>query len=440
MKSNRQNSMLLWLCIFLCIPSVMRGQEVEIRTRIMDNSTHLPIAWTNLYVEGKLKCISNIDGDILTKAHATDTLLFAVAGYSEQRWMAAQAPAVITMEPLDRELREVVVLSDFAVLMNTFKKMKKEYSQYRKKASPYFNRITVQSGEQTEIVEDFLHAKSAISLRDLGLYSGHYWGKSREGDSITSYLKKIDLHKMLSTGPMMPQQSSGNSFTLPFPMNCSLSHLKKHYEISSDLLDMKGNLIYCIHLKKKGVKQSMLLTGDMYIDARSFHLLRFDGNVDVLLYIKRQEENITILERMPGDLKIHVSFREKNGFTEVSDMYDEIAASDVSIQSVLFNVEDYQFPFKKSVPVRDNLLDAIDKLRASPQLFETPNVIKRTEKEDSIIQHSMKNGGGSMPSVSLPVQASTHSLVRVLSRRRGSSIVKKTLAHRQEAGYSPTRT
>lgn len=151
---------------------------------------------------------------------------------------------------------------------------------------------------------------------------------------------------------------------------------------------MKGNLIYCIHLRKKGVKQSMLLTGDMYIDARSFHLLRFDGNVDVLLYVKRQEENITILERMPGDLKIHVSFREKNGFTEVSDMYYEIAANDVSIQSVLFNVEDYHFPFKRPVPVRDNLLEAIHQMQASPQLFETPNVIKRTEKEDAIIRGS----------------------------------------------------
>lgn len=388
MKPDRQNSMIIWLFIFLCIPSIIQGQEVEIRTRIMDKSTNLPIPWTNLYVEGKLKCISNIDGDILTKGYATDTLLFAVAGYSDKQLIASQLPTVITMEPLNRELREVVVLSDFAVLMNAFKKMKQEYRQYKNEACPYFNRITVQSGEQTEIVEDFLHAKSAISLRDLGLYSGQYWGRSAQGDSINSYLKKVDLHKMLSTGPMMPQQQSGISFTLPFPMNCSLSHLKKHYEINSDLLDMGGKLIYCIHLNKKNKKQTDLLTGDMYIDAASFSLLRFDGKADLQLIVKREGKGIVIQERISGELKIHVSFREKKDFMEVSDLYYEIVTDELNIRSVLFNVEDYQFPFKPHVSVGKNLLDAINKLHTSSPLFETPNVIKRTEKEDSIIRHS----------------------------------------------------
>ena len=201
---------------------------MEIRTRIMDNSTYMPIAWTNLYVEGNLKCISNIDGDILTKADEGESHLLHSS--EEERCQAVDA------------------------------------------------------------------------ADGLGSHSAYRYA----------------------------------------------------------------------HVHRRKVVPSVAIRRERGCAA----------------VCQEAGGDITILERMPGDLKIHVSFREKNGFTEVSDMYYEIAANDVSIQSVLFNVEDYHFPFKRPVPVRDNLLEAIHQMQASPQLFETPNVIKRTEKEDAIIRGS----------------------------------------------------
>ena len=383
---------LICFFIFLCISSVIKGQDIEIRTRIMDKSTNSPIPWVNVYANGKLKCISNIEGDILTEVHISDTLLFMVAGYAELRLFASRIPASIAMEPLPRNLHEVIVLSDIAVLMNTFRKMKKEYRLYKNETCPYFNRITMKSGEQMELVEDFLHAKSAISLRDLELYTGQYWGKTVQGDSISANLRKIDLHKILSVGPMMPNNRYNNNYKLPFPLNCSPSHLKRFYEISSDILDMEGKLVYCIHLKKKDENQMMLLTGDMFIDLESFHLLKFDGNMDLPMFVKRQQKDIVIHERISGSLKIHVNYRENKGFTEVSDMYYEFIASGLSIVSVLFNVEDYQYSFKTPIPIRENILDAINKSHTSTRNLKDPNVVKRTKEEEAVIRHStMKN-------------------------------------------------
>jgi hypothetical protein len=165
-------TVLIGMFVLLCFPLSLKGQTQEVRARMIDKAKGQPIPWVYLYVNGKLKCISNVDGDVLTETDASDTLLLKAVGYVEQKLPACQLPAVVEMEPLVQKLREVVVMSDIAVLMNAFKKLKLEYKEHEKETNAYFNRILLKSGDQPEVVESYLSARSAVNIRRLGLYAG----------------------------------------------------------------------------------------------------------------------------------------------------------------------------------------------------------------------------------------------------------------------------
>ena len=373
--------------ILLCMSLPMQGQMQEVRARIVDKVNGKPIPWVNVYVNDKLKCISNVDGEILLETSVPDTLLLSAVGYAEKRIAASQSKNMIAMEPLVRKLREVVVMSDVAILMNSFRKMKQEYREYKKETTPYFNRIVMKSADQTEIVEGYLDARSAINLRRLKLYTGQYWGRTEQGDSVQANLEYTDLHKMLGMGPMVRSNSSIRGFTLPFPRNCSPSHFERFYDTSSKIMEYGGKLVYCIRLNKKKKEQTEVLTGEMYIDAESFQLLRFDGSMDLQLFVKKEYENVVKHEQIPGTFKIHVNYRDRNGFTEVSDMYYEFFAGELNVTSVLLNIEDYQLPLKDSVPIRGNILAAINKAQSPAGLIKEQSIIKRTADEEAVIRH-----------------------------------------------------
>jgi hypothetical protein len=429
-------TVLIGMFVLLCFPLSLKGQTQEVRARMIDKAKGQPIPWVYLYVNGKLKCISNVDGDVLTETDASDTLLLKAVGYVEQKLPACQLPAVVEMEPLVQKLREVVVMSDIAVLMNAFKKLKLEYKEHEKETNAYFNRILLKSGDQTEVVESYLSARSAVNIRRLGLYAGQYWGKTEMGDSVQSSLEHTDLHRMLGFGPMMTSGSYMDGLTLPFPKRCSPSYLKRFYEISSKIMEYGGKLVYLIHLDKKEAGQTELLAGDMYIDSESFQLLRFDGSMDMQLLVKRGRGSIIKYEQVSGSFKIHINYRNIHGYTEVSDMYYEFVAGELNIKSVLLNVEDHQFPLKDPVPIRANILAAINKVQSPYELFEEQNLIKRTADEEAAIQRLSTGMGQSDESRFLPIK-------KYLQRAMGFSRVvpqEKVYLHFDNTGYFENET
>ena len=362
------------------------AQSNVFRARVVDAETGEAMPYVNVLSDAGRGVVTNLEGDFVITSDLEDSIRFSFVGYKSFKVRASQLTRIVQMQPLAVSVKGVTVMSDVSILLNTFKQLRKDYRQFKDESSPYFNRITVKSGDQTEIVEDFLHARSAIGLRHFGLFSGEYWGMTGQGDSIQSSLEHTDLHHILSIGPMMPGNSSMNGYLLPFPKNCSASYFKRFYEISSEVLDDGKKLIYCVHLRKKDPKQMELLTGDIYIDSETFRLLRFDGNIDLRLQVKRGNENITIYEQIPGTLKLHVNYKEDKGFTEVSDMSYQFLVDNLHVRSVLFNVEDYQFPLQDPVPIRGNILTAINKTKRSSTFVKEQNLIKRTEEEETFIQ------------------------------------------------------
>lgn len=361
------------------------GQTLKVRTKLIDEDTKIPIPGVNIYIDGDLKGISNVEGDVQIEVNVSDTIVFALAGYEALQVHQFPLPAVIEMEPLGKLLHEVDVLSDDAVLTNTFKTLKKDAQKHMKKCRLYFNRITMESGAQTEIVEDVMEAESAVNLRCRNLLCGQYWGLAEDGDSVPSALEKIDLHWLSSAGPMMIGHQSANHYTLPFPLKFSLSRFKRIYNMTCDILDGGKNLMYRIHFQRKRPEQQMVLEGDLYVDFTTFRPLKFDGRINMALNIKRQQGSITIYETESGTLNLHISYGERHGFTEVTDMHYEFSTEGINVKSILVNLDEGLFPQHERVAIHNNILDDIRKVKPIHQSLQINNIIKRTAKEDYII-------------------------------------------------------
>ena len=377
--------------LFLVLLALPLHAQQSFHARVVDAETGEALPFVNVYQASGKGCVTNLEGDFTISAGAEDSLRFSFVGYKTCRWKAGEMPGVVRMQPSALSIAGVTVLSDEAILTRAYKTLKGDLKAHVREKRLYLNRITIMSGGCEEMVEDFLTARSAVNVRSMSVLSGQYWTRTVTGEQVMSQLQYTNLHNLMTAGPLMRQVPLEDYLIQPFPPTFSSSFLNYYYALSSQTLQTDGGgLMYVVEMRPKVDTGKDILYGKLYIDARTFHLLRFDGAV------RGMKVNVSLVGSeadhvQPATIRIQVHYTHKRGFTEVEKASAQIHADGLDVSMVLADAEDVAAPSGKGVAVKENLLKAILAAGTDPDLQQNAQFMQWTEEERLIAENADSN-------------------------------------------------
>ena len=377
--------------LFLVLLALPLHAQQSFHARVVDAETGEALPFVNVYQASGKGCVTNLEGDFTISAGAEDSLRFSFVGYKTCRWKAGEMPGVVKMHSSALSIAGVTVLSDEAILTRAYKTLKNDLKAHVREKRLYLNRITIRSGGCEEMVEDFLTARSAVNVRSMSVLSGQYWTRTVTGEQVMSQLQYTNLHNLMTAGPLMRQVPLEDYLIQPFPPTFSSSFLNYYYALSSQTLQTDGGgLMYVVEMRPKVDTWKDLLYGKLYIDARTFHLLRFDGAVrGMKVNVSRLGSEADHVQ--PATIRIQVHYTHKRGFTEVEKASAQIHADGLDVSMVLADAEDVAAPSGKGVAVKENLLKAILAAGTDPDLQQNAQFMQWTEEERLIAENADSN-------------------------------------------------
>ena len=381
---------LYFVCMAFAV-APLYAQQV-FRAHVVDAETGESMPFVNvLQAEGR-GCVTNLEGDFTIVAKEEDSLRFSFVGYKTCRWKASEMPEVVKMRPASLSVAGVTVLSDDAILKRAHQALAQDSKKHSKETRLFLNRITIRSGECEEMVEDFLTAQSAVNIRNLRVVSGQYWTRMMTGEQEMSQLQYTNLHNLMTVGPMMRKTLLTESVIQPFPETFSSSFLNYYYASSCQTLQADGgSMMYVVELRPKVETWKSIMYGKLYIDAKTFRLLRFDGAVRGLkVNVSRYDESGEQVQ--PATIRIQVHYTHRRGFTEVEKASAQIHSDRLDASMVLADAEGIAAPSEKGVLVKENLLKAILAAGVNPDLQQDAQFMQRTEEERLIAENVAING------------------------------------------------
>ena len=429
--------LLLLVISFHCVFSSLHAQQ-SFHARVVDAETGEALPFVNVYQASGKGCVTNLEGDFTISAGAEDSLRFSFVGYKTCRWKAGEMPGVVRMQPSALSIAGVTVLSDEAILTRAYKTLKNDLKAHAREKMLYLNRITIRSGGCEEMVEDFLTARSAVNVRNMSVLSGQYWTRTVTGEQMMSQLQYTNLHNLMTAGPLMRQVPLEDYVIQPFPPTFSSSFLNYYYALSSQTLQTDGGgLMYVVEMRPKVDTWKDILYGKLYIDARTFHLLRFDGAVrGMRVNVSRLGEEADRVQ--PATIRIHVHYTHRRGFTEVAKASAQIHADGLDVSMVLADAEDVAAPSGKGVAVKENLLKAILAAGIDPDLQQNAQFMQWTEEERLIAENAASNDP--LPALR---SRSTSSVLSYIQKAMNFSKVlpqEKVYLHFDNMGYFENET
>lgn len=375
----------IWFFLLgIALSVVTMAQQQEYRGKIVDAETGEAMPYTNLYVSSGHGTLTNMNGEYIVMASPDENVRISFVGYSTLNVKASSLKRVMKMQPMVASLNEVQVLGTDALLMKVRDRLRKDFGKNIRRTSHYFCRMTIARGEQLEMVEAFMEAASSVNLRNISVTNGSYWMRSPYG-KIQSALEQTNLHVAYALGPMIKNEPVWDILVTPFPNNGGLTHIHHYYEVSQETLSGAGDrAVHCISLTPKSRRGSMapIIGGKLYVDAETFQLLMFDGEIYGLATRVAYGET---KEQTDMDLKIHINYRHKHGYTEVADISGTLLNEEIDGHFTLVNVEDYHLPFTYGEKIDGNLLDAIEHAGVNPEVENKYTFIQRTDQEQAIV-------------------------------------------------------
>lgn len=360
------------------------AQPITLQCHVEDAATGEALPYVSIYVSKSNSTISNHEGDFTIVAEAKEVVRVSYVGYETLQRMASEMPDTIRMQLQERTLHQLTVMPIESILMAAKDRLNKEYKKKRKQKDQYFCRLTTRMGEQEELTEAFLEAKSAINLRELTMLNGRR-GKMTRFGMIRPELSDVNLQHALELSPMMQDAYFWRDHIRPIPINADHDYFRKYYDLRCEVLtDSTGRKAYCIDMqRRKGSKDRNMLVGQLYIDAQTYQLLRFEGEVtDMWMDVTRNHR--TQSQRV--DMKLHINYTLRDGFTEVDDISCEVGRGELHTQTILHNVSNLKIKFKKHKAVKENMLSAIDAAGFDAMLWDHAGIVRRTPYEEHLAQ------------------------------------------------------
>ena len=291
--------------------------------KLEDKQNGDSLTYASIISSSGIYTLSNNEGRFIIRAAENDTITIRHIGYRTLKTVYSELPGVIKMEPLSNTLGEVAVISSADnILEAVIKQLKKDRKKGRNKTQQYFCRTTEQGDNFQVMSETFIEANSAVSLEDITILGGkrNYNGLDKRG-----FPNKTSMHTLLEIS--LDKMSSKAWKGMITPLHGK--NYKKYFHTSCHLLEPKGErAMYIIDLKRKGeniIEEKGIVEGTLYVDAKTYRLVRFEGCVPYMAVITREfTKHIDAFDYVEGEGRstaknqFSILFSEHNGFAEIS--------------------------------------------------------------------------------------------------------------------------
>ena len=372
--------------------SFAEGEGVSCQGRVVNAETGEALPFVSIYVRQGVGTMTNEEGEFSIVVNADDILQVSCMGYEKQQVKASSIGEMLRLKPMSHTLQEVTVFPVRSILEKTAMKLRKTYKKNRKERSIYFYRQLTKTSAN-DLVETFTEANSAVNLRGMEFVSGRH-GRQVGNTMLNSLIDNMNFHHLLELSPAIYDTKFWRTLCTPLGI-FDMPYLPKNiYSYSAEILDDNDRKIYAI-TASRNLKNSFasILTGTLYIDAKTYELLGFKGqlegfNIDVKKDLVSRTANI--------ECSVVINYRSDKGFPEVQSVGYNFNSGDLKAKAILFNIDkiaqtgelvskkerkQLRKKHDKKNDVQENMLANISDKGFEELMKKNANFVKRTAAE-----------------------------------------------------------
>ena len=371
--------------ILFCLFTLNGWAQQTISAHVVDSETGEPVPYVTIVVGNRFRLLSNEEGNFTLTTDQDEEVFFSRVGYEKMKLNVKELGNEIRLQPMVKSLTEITVLpfSKDYILKRCIEHLENDYKNGKKKDCLYFSRTILADENGNEMLEAFIKSHSVVNLRSPHLISGIV-SQDRYRDG---HVRSTNVHHLIELGPMVYHSPFWKYTLIPFN---DWDEVGSSYKVSHSTLSASDNsMIYKFDLKftgrfpKKWEGHKSVVEGSLYISAKDFRLLQFDGTVRHL-YLRVRESKKTYSLSKPTTLNIHIQYQYENGYAEVVNLSLQGKSEDMKYRTVLFNVPDSVVSKKRGVRVGENLVKAITNAKKDSVLWANTGIIQRTESEERL--------------------------------------------------------
>ena len=368
---------LLYLLLTL---SQLAASQTLLQGHVVDGETGEALPYARVQSSMHVT-LSNRVGDFGIYGAEDDTLTISYVGFRKMTVTGGQLPDTIRLKPMTTEMTEVVILPQPRedILNLICEKLHEDYEAYKNETALYFFRAyTEQNDSACEVLEGFYDAFCTINIADMLMVSGKTYTPGQEG---TKEYEKTNMQKLFFLGPVIFDEKFWKQTLQPL----SEEDIRKAYDIDiTPIRDEEDNRIYKIRFLYNGWLPSgwpgrTLIQGMLYVDAATYGLLHFDGE---LMGMRQTFDGI----RKAMKLTFRVDYSHERGFTEVSHISFDGGTSTLSYHCLLFKVDEGMQLTNPSAT--GNLVKDIQTVGYDQSLWEKYDIVRRTEEEERLTERA----------------------------------------------------
>lgn len=407
------------LFVLFCLSAVAAvAQSLRLEATVVDANTGRPLQLASVRVNGRGSTVSNAVGTFALSCEPTDVLHVTYVGYRSRDVVASQVGSVVSLEPAEQPLGEIVVLPIANTIRLITKEMLRQEQKFKKNQATFFYRQTafqetvaqnpvneelavlaptVERAEGGticyEFVESFLKGCSAVALRDLRLLTGRYAGlRPDEHHQYYFYSNFFTFSQIeIATKQKYRRMTSWPDEVVPLSADYHL-----YYDVIYKVLDDGERRLYVITFVPYDEVRIPIYEVTMFVDAETLHVLKFQGlgrNIHVLQNAQKQKGNFNLTRRVrenvvPTDFKFVVNMTEERGFVEVETVFvetiHEYQGKRTTTHSVLYNVGERKVKRGGKLDYYADIHSQIERQGYDPAFWKENEVVRRTPVEQRV--------------------------------------------------------
>ena len=373
------------MLLLACLPPVV-AQDLTFQGQLRDAETGEPLPYASIYVAAGRGTLTNAEGNFSLSAGNQDVLTFSYVGYEKLKLKASDVPRVVKLKPFARDLEEVVVVpvDEWDVVKRVIKNLKKDFSKHKAEKQGYFMRTWMKDKRDSNLIECFMSALSAVNLHEEEFHSG-ICGVNAEGGSSRMKLAFTNIQFLSEVGPAT--FGSGFFENSVQPLN-NLSMTKEYFDYKLEtLFGTGGEKLYRIDFEWKEkerpdwqtryLRDRHRILGTAYVDAKTLRLLRFKGKVGNAFVRYNNSQTL------PNEINFQINYDYSKGYPAVNNLSVEGGNKQLQYKMLLFNVQDDNLLAEGGV-LGNNIVNVIQNAGYDSQLWEKYDIIKRTAEEELI--------------------------------------------------------
>lgn len=408
--------LLIVILSLLSLP--LMAQHGKFEATVVDALTHQPLPFASVYVSHDASTITNAEGTFAIKCDSTDVLRISYVGYKSTHIQASHLHNIVTLEPQETVLGEVLVIPIGPLIDKICKETLRASQKYKNKKGQFFYRQTAFSDSTCyEFAESFFSGGPAVSLHDLQLLSGRYAGLQPDSTHFYSFFGNFFTFSQLEVASnySLPTKSQD---VVPLFRNYD-----KFYDVSYEVTaaEEDGSRIFVIHFypKPEALEKYSILATTLYVDEKTLHLRKIIGkglNFRVVTmyvtYFNLMGVQIPRRIRMIQDAEFNyiINLTDERGFPEVQSAFVEavyeLNGKNITTRSLLYNLGDGSKKNKRSFFARiadfftENyttrkgealkfgsvLHETIEMQGYNPEFWNKNEIVRRTPIEQDVLK------------------------------------------------------